>query len=286
MNDDGIKDLVVGDRGGYVYYFTRNEDGELHAEGAFPDVWVNLNSGPAIGDWNADGLLDMLVGCQGVHPSYGVINVFINKGTKTAPIFSGTGVILDNNNDWIYHYRAQPQIFDLDSDGTIELVVGETDGKIYYHENLGTNAAPIIPQGVPTGIQVGGDSRVSICDWNEDRVWDCVVGDYSKNVFLFLGDGPTSNKPIGAINNMSNNQFTAQYLKQTSSLSIDFEIYLQQRIELKLYTSDGKCIQSISTSCSKGCNTVNMPVNTLCKGMYVLQLNSNTINTYQKVALY
>lgn len=286
MNDDGFKDLVVGDRSGNVFYFTRNESGELHAEGAFPDVWVNLNSGPAVGDWNDDGLLDMLVGCQGVYPSYGVITIFINKGTDTAPVFSSTGVLLCNNNDWIYHYRAQPQIFDLDNDGIIELVVGETDGKIYFHDNIGTNAAPIIKQGVTTGVQVEGDSRVSVTDWNEDGVSDLVVGDYGKNVYLFLGDGATAAKPTEKQSTGFNQQIKLQQVKTTSSLSLEFESNTQQRIELKLYKSDGKCVQSISTSCKKGFNQVHIPVNTLCKGMYMLHFNSSTVNIYKKVAIY
>lgn len=243
MNNDRLIDIVVGDRSGKVFFYSRNENGTLHSEGPFEGVQVNYNSSPAVTDWNGDGLLDVLVGSQGISPTYGVVYYYLNNGTPEQPVMSGGGAILDETNNWIYHYRAQPQVFDLDSDGIKELIIGEADGNFYFHENIGTNSAPIIIQGTSLGIQLNMDCRLSITDWNEDGIWDIVAGDYGQNLFLFLGnnggvDNLKSDHNTFAMNNIS-------YKPTLNKIQFDIKNMNASEIELSLFTSNGKLISTV-----------------------------------------
>ena len=87
FNDDGILDIIVGDRNGYVNYFRGTGTETLTTE---PDIKANgttidagSNSAPVIVDWNEDGLLDLILGTE-----TGTIRLYLNSGTASAHVFT------------------------------------------------------------------------------------------------------------------------------------------------------------------------------------------------------
>ena len=88
LNGDGTKDIVVGERYGPVWFFSRNEDGTLNNEGILPNVDMHhKNPAPCATDWNGDGLIDLLMGEESTNPEGAPVSVYINNGTKTNPSF-------------------------------------------------------------------------------------------------------------------------------------------------------------------------------------------------------
>lgn len=90
---------------------------------------------PTFGDIDNDGLDEMIVGNE-----FGKLILFENNGTTFVnPIQNYT----DNNSVVIsvgtYSY---PQLFDLNNDGLLDLVIGNKTGEIAYYQNVGTANTP------------------------------------------------------------------------------------------------------------------------------------------------
>jgi uncharacterized repeat protein (TIGR02543 family) len=170
INQDGVKEIIIGDMAGYVYCFDNRgaKLWEYYAGNAFnktispvPD-WFNvearnntsignitIQSGCAGGDVDGDGLPDIICGVGGfVDPDrpgggkstafgpvgQGGILILNSDGTlkllvRSLDTYDGVGnPILDGFSDGIY---GTPALADLDSDGTLDFVVGGTDQNIH-----------------------------------------------------------------------------------------------------------------------------------------------------------
>jgi len=152
-NNDGRKDLFVGNYGAYQYsyyenYFLRSvyrsrltyykNIGTLEnpafqlTDNNFGGLWQEnlLGIYPAFGDLNGDGNTDLLIGNE-----KGTLLYIQNEGGE----FSMT----DNNYfDIDVGEFSIPQLFDLDKDGKTDLLIGEKGGNINYYRNTGTNSQP------------------------------------------------------------------------------------------------------------------------------------------------
>lgn len=88
---------------------------------------LGIMSIPAFGDLDGDNDFDMIVGDQN-----GQVHYFSNTGNSTNPIFTlttaGIGSIDVGN-------AAAPFLYDMDSSGTLDLLVGNELGKIEYYTN-------------------------------------------------------------------------------------------------------------------------------------------------------
>lgn len=143
LSGDGLLDLILANSSYYdasgnlsssFNYFentgsaTQPEftliDSNLSNIGAFG---LGTMSIPAFGDLDGDNDYDMIVGDQN-----GQLHFFTNTGSATNPIFSlttaGIGSIDVGN-------AAAPYLFDMDSSGTLDLLVGNELGKVQYFKN-------------------------------------------------------------------------------------------------------------------------------------------------------
>lgn len=202
-NDDGLPDIIVGDRNGYVSYFRRTGPGisDLTSEGRIKsggvDIDVGSNSAPVCVyvqsdgshqrlDWNEDGLYDLLVGLQGGYPSGANLRVYLNEGSNSSPVFSGYEEIAGT-----YEYRFTPQVCDLNGNGKKDIIAGNNSGSIMFYENIGTNASPEFAPGVNlqaggSNIQLSAGTRLWVDDWNGNGLLDLLVSDYNGQVSVFL----------------------------------------------------------------------------------------------------
>lgn len=191
-NDDGMKDLLVGDSyGKYTLFVNIGTDAApMFGAGVFLQVaGVDINIGERatfdVVDYNNDGRIDLVTG--GLD---GKVNVFINDGTNAAPVF-GSQVTLPIS---VPGQRASVVVAELDGDGAKDLLVGNTTGEILLYSNQGTDAAPVFSSytavtsvGVPIQLPNLPRSRPFIGDYTGDGLADLLVGDLTGKIYLYEG---------------------------------------------------------------------------------------------------
>lgn len=194
FNDDGLLDLISGDRNGFISYFKRlpdrtlTEEPDLVANGTTIDV--GNNSAPHVVDWNEDGLLDLIVGQE----SPGNIRVYLNSGTPSSYVFTNYTTVSAGGTT-VKYSRCMPHVTDLNQDGKKDIVLGEDYGYVYFLENTRTNASPAFAaavklesDGAPISWPSGQtDTRVWADDWNGDGTPDLLLGNYAKNLYVYYG---------------------------------------------------------------------------------------------------
>lgn len=232
---DGLKDIIVGNYGYYQYSYY-DEAMFLHSvfqsridyyknigtaeEPSFQLIIKNLGDlwkenliaiAPAVADLDGDGDPDILVG-----NSEGNLIYSKNLGDGTFEIIDENYLDIDVD-DFSY-----PQLFDLDKDGLLDLIIGEKRGNINYYHNEGSLQNPDF---IFVTDSLG---KVNVTDYSLSYFG------YSKPYFFRLADG-TTNLVVGSelglihyyedIDNNLDGKFTLSenlsQLLDTSDISFD-----------------------------------------------------------------
>jgi hypothetical protein len=151
-----------------------------------------MNSGPFIMDWNEDGKKDLITGEQSpMSGNTGNVRLYLNEGTNEAPVF-GNYSLINAGASPIYIYRVNPVVYDLDTDGLKDLIVGNDNGQVYFYKNVGTNAAPQFNTTRDTlktihgvVIDANAGSRVHFVDWTGDGDLDMLISGFDGFVQLY-----------------------------------------------------------------------------------------------------
>lgn len=232
---DGLKDIIVGNYGYYQYSYY-DEAMFLHSvfqsridyyknigtaeEPSFQLIIKNLGDlwkenliaiAPAVADLDGDGDPDILVG-----NSAGNLIYSKNLGDGAFEIIDENYLDIDVD-DFSY-----PQLFDLDKDGLLDLIIGEKRGNINYYHNEGSLQNPDF---IFVTDSLG---KVNVTDYSLSYFG------YSKPYFFRLADG-TTNLVVGSelglihyyedIDNNLDGKFTLSenlsQLLDTSDISFD-----------------------------------------------------------------
>ncbi len=206
-NNDGKKDLLVGDKFGYVYYFENigTDEVPILQKGARiqggSDLDVGNMANPVVIDYNKDGKKDLIIGDE-----YGYIRLYLNSGSDDKPIFStGTKLLLGTGNTEInVGYNSTPSFVDWNKNGKRDLVVGDRDGYLWLFLNYGNDENPQYDNGTKlTTPYVSGNASCFIVDWNNDSKFDLILGDRNGSVYLYQLQDTTNTPPSCSISPIS-----------------------------------------------------------------------------------
>lgn len=155
IDNDGLQDLFVSNFYAYkptlskesriAYY--KNTGTTTNPVYSFVDsdflnlsqLSLGLRIYPSFGDLDADGKKDLILGFEN-----GTLGYLKNTTTGINPTF-GSPLLnyLDNTGQVInVGQYAAPQLYDLNKDGKLDLVIGKKTGELVYYENIGTNQIP------------------------------------------------------------------------------------------------------------------------------------------------
>lgn len=154
LNNDGLKDLLVASNYRYddplsktsrIQYYQNTGTAETPEFSFVSDDWMSLESEgfglrmhPAFGDIDNDGDEDMLLGTE-----LGKIHMFERTGNTPNDFNLVTLNLQDNTGAEIdVQSFASPQLFDLDNDGLLDLIIGKRGVGISYYRNIGTSSSP------------------------------------------------------------------------------------------------------------------------------------------------
>jgi len=173
VDGDGDLDVVVGNSNEVNRLYLNNGSSDPFASVSADNIGAQTDNtyGLALGDVDRDGDLDLIVG-----NSSGGNKLFLNNGTFT-PFngVAGTDITADSE------YTGAVALGDMDSDGDLDLVVGNGIG--YYRMNKlylnnGTSAPFDGVTGSNIGVSISGATRdLELADMDGDGDLDVVAGD-------------------------------------------------------------------------------------------------------------
>lgn len=190
IDNDGDKDMFIGcDRsvGFYRNTGTSTAPAFTLVTDSLPLNISNFNFAPAIGDLDGDGKKDMVLG----YYSLARLKYFRNTGTLANPVFTLTASQMDTMN---LSQASAPCLADLDNDGDLDLLAGNSGGKLTYYRNNG-NASSFNYQFVSNNyasVNVGNDASPSLGDLDGDNDLDLLVGNRLGQIAFYRNTGSVS----------------------------------------------------------------------------------------------
>ncbi len=181
-------------------------DFQLTSESFLQDQMLDLGSGayPVFLDYNGDGLMDLLVGNYGYSDScvFSQINglkcyftakiaLLLNMGTASHPVFR----LVDRNIAHLDSLQLQsliPAVADMDGDGDMDLVCGNSKGKLVYCKNIAPSGQPAdfkLADPAWQGIDIGDFSAPQLYDMDKDGLIDLVCGSKKGTLSFYKNTG-------------------------------------------------------------------------------------------------
>ncbi len=170
-----------------------------------------------LGDLDGDGDLDAAAG-----DTSGVFRYFENTGTSAAPAFlprTGTANPFDGLD---VGARSAPAFADLDGDGDLDVVAGESTGELNFLRNTGSSAAPafvnVLGTGNPfQGFMAASNSKPALADLDGDLDLDVVAGLPLSGTLHYLRNTGSSTAPAYVEVAGTSNPFSAVPVPSNSS---------------------------------------------------------------------
>ena len=220
---DGRQDLIVGLSGeaGYLYFLRNTSDDEkpafepavrLRADGKIIKAAIEYRkvgiSQPWVGDWDGDGLLDLLLLTGAKGDSFeSRIEFFRNIGSPTDPILTSMGPLLNEKDEPLVLSTGPPGFYncfhpaDWTRNGTQDILAVVPDDQFHgtkqlvLFENVGTRERPRFSQS-PRAITTKSGHEISFrglidtflpVDWIREGYTDVLLatGMYSDKIFLY-----------------------------------------------------------------------------------------------------
>ena len=155
IDNDGLKDLFVSNF--YAYKPTLNKESRIayykntgtSIDPKFTLIdsdFLNLSTlnygfkiSPSFGDLDSDGKIDILLGLEN-----GTLVFYKNNSSSSSLIFAPPVLNYTDNLGAVISagQYAAPQIFDLDNDGKLDLIIGKKTGELMYYKNIGSLSTP------------------------------------------------------------------------------------------------------------------------------------------------
>ena len=193
IDDDRDLDLVIANRTDKIYYYENigNPESPIWEENSsmFSGIEQILCRAVEFADLDDDGDLDLSIGGL-----IGNLNLYENTGTMKKPIWSEdismfTGTILGG--------YAKPTFADLDNDGDLDLIVGESNGELSYYENIGNSKVAKWTEDTSmlSGISPRPNPKPAFADLDDDGDFDLTIGGEDGTLFYYNNTG-TPKKPV------------------------------------------------------------------------------------------
>ncbi len=182
FDGDGDIDLCVSSADGAINIYQNNGTQFSPQYSAAPTSVININGDfyliAASGDLNGDGKPDLVVGNFD-----GKLKTFLNTSANGLISFSQAPHPLDAFN---VGQNAAPCIADIDGDGKLDVLIGNSAGQLLFLKNTGTNTSPsYTSETFFNSIDVGNDAIPFVIDVDKDSVLDLLIGNSEGKIYHY-----------------------------------------------------------------------------------------------------
>jgi hypothetical protein len=213
------RELIGGTRFGQFLYYGSIEQDSLKASQRRLVTGSNgialrhpiINASPIAYPNPVTGHSDLIVGGEGALYYYAFTDTFTPQG---APIYREPLAVLETATTLYGGTLPMPHLADWNGDGTLDIIAGNSEGRVLFFANIGSNEDPKFLPGVAIKaggrdihIQAGyrgsiqgpqearwGYTSPTVIDWNDDGLLDILLGDITGGVTVFINRG-TPDKP-------------------------------------------------------------------------------------------
>jgi hypothetical protein len=202
LGSSHTRDVISGSLFGDTYYYRNRSANGLDLEekrlavntGGVALRHPIIHNSPIAYPNPATGLSDLISGGEGALYWYRFTGRF---NAHAQPVFADPTPVLEAEAKLYAGSLPVPTIVDWDGDGVLDIVAGNSEGRILFFRNHGTNLAPAFASGVALqaggreihvqpgykgDIQGPGEARwgyvsTNVIDWNGDGLPDILMGD-------------------------------------------------------------------------------------------------------------
>jgi hypothetical protein len=207
-NNDGKKDLIVapnvtngGESLDNCWYYKNIGPGDTstfefqNTQFIQQDmIDVGQNAYPAFVDYNADSLIDLVIGNYAYYSNAQFISsltLYENTGTLTEPQFTLI------SRDWLNSSTLglkglYPTFGDIDSDGDLDMILGEEEGNLHLFTNsagIGKALNLSLTSAYYQSIDLGKNSAPQLVDVDRDNLLDLIIGNKTGYISYYKNTG-------------------------------------------------------------------------------------------------
>jgi len=195
-------------------------------------------------------------------------NLLVRKVEDGRPVFVPAGGLSAVNAPLVGGMQEKPEWIDWDGDGDMDLLAGESRGRLHLYRNTGTRRRPKFSR--PEWIEAGGERMriyrdgvfggkhwhgamgypsVACVDWDMDGLFDLLVPNETNRVYWFRNTGKPGEPEFEGKRQILPDGFTdsreklertrRKALKDVYALEEDIPFYWRTRLAVADYTGDG-----------------------------------------------
>jgi hypothetical protein len=190
LDDDGDFDMMTGSSSG-LHYYENQGNANVPSFGPaianpFGLIGPSGNNKPDLADIDNDDDLDLFVGTTDGNTYF-----FENTGTANNPVFAASVTNPFGLAD--VGTRSAPEFVDMDTDGDMDVFIGNQSGQFSYFENIGTANAPsfsFVSENPFNLASVGQDAKPNLADLDDDGDVDLLSGNALGEYYYFENIAP------------------------------------------------------------------------------------------------